>query len=352
MESIQDVLAMSDDDVRETGRKAQALGDDTPPAVPEEIDRLKERIAHLEEAVGMIHRTNMGISSGLGEVQGKVDRLEHWRDGAASIDDSVGEDTTGLLVNAIRALIYERDMAGCWRKDRADAEMNKISDILDNHFGGSYLPPDEDDDFNDAAPVAASTDAPVEKYPLPGRTLSDHLGDLYANDKQLESSRLQHEEQLAALRRDVDNVSGVHNSLTGMVHRMDDRLESLEGTDDPEYDDDDMPAVSRRMAAAARHAYNKLFGGANQRGRWKLAIPAALAAQGRREDVGTVDSCLERVKQLPFSKRKKFWHELQRRASKGPVFVDGFVVSWPDVLVCVDVEDWEASLRVAGGGAK
>lgn len=33
MKAVQDVLAMSDEDVREAGRKGQALGDDTPPAV-------------------------------------------------------------------------------------------------------------------------------------------------------------------------------------------------------------------------------------------------------------------------------------------------------------------------------
>lgn len=76
----------------------------------------------------------------------------------------VGEDAVALLVDATRALIYERDMAGCWRKDQADAELRNVEDVLDSHFGGSYPPPDEDeDDDTPPVPPAASTRAGISE---------------------------------------------------------------------------------------------------------------------------------------------------------------------------------------------
>ncbi len=61
------------------------------------------------------------------------------------------------------------------------------------------------------SPPTADAGETGEKYPLPGRTLSDHFDDLYANDLHFERYRLQHEETMAALRHDLEALKLTQN---------------------------------------------------------------------------------------------------------------------------------------------
>lgn len=129
-----------------------------------------------------------------------------------------------------------------------------------------------------------------EKYPLPGRMLSDHFDDLYANDKEHEYYRLQHEEVMAALRRDVDalnntigersdNLDRVFNSFTA-------RLASLESQELPETGEIEVTDAMGKAALDSYYGldnydYSDLFGE-----RMRRSIEAALAARGSRDGMG------------------------------------------------------------------
>ncbi|MGI8406047.1 MAG: hypothetical protein ACR2OE_15020 [Thermomicrobiales bacterium] len=264
-----------------------------------------------------------------------------------------------ILQRKVAAADVLRDRVAYATGIASDGTWKVLMDALKAYDAAPVAPVIEDDEpfiawgvnlktgeeFDITAPVAASE--PESNYqgilrssngddddPINEFAILKRLDDLDKRLTQVTNSFTGHREwvktEITDLDNRVSNVSNVHNSLAEMVHAMEDRLTKLpvddiawlrgnleavfaevrdvkarqEGTDDPEYDDDDTPAVS-------------------------------------------LDACLERVKQLSFSKRQVFWTELQRRAS---VEDPGFLVKWPDVLLCVEREDWDAALQVAEGG--